>query len=149
MRTKAGHMNQYDSMFSFGKRHVAGADHERDQEVAERAGQDRDDHEEDHHRGVHREQHVVELGRHACRRCRPEASLPRIGISACGQASCMRTSRARRPPMTRKISAGEQELNADDLVIVGEDVLAQEAQFVMMMPGCGGLSLMTNGPHSY
>ena len=46
-----------------GEGHVVGADHQRDQEVAERAGQDRDDHEEDHHRGVHREQHRVELGR--------------------------------------------------------------------------------------
>ena len=53
MMTKAGHMNQYDIMFSFGKRHVRGADHERDREVAERPGQERDDDEEDHHRGVH------------------------------------------------------------------------------------------------
>ena len=27
----AGHMNQYDIMFSVGKRHVAGTDHERNQ----------------------------------------------------------------------------------------------------------------------
>ena len=64
MMTKAGHMNQYDIMFSFGNGHVLGADHQRDQEVAERAGQQRNDDEEDHHRGVHGEEHVVEVGRH-------------------------------------------------------------------------------------
>ena len=31
--------------------------------------------------------------------------------------------------------AGEQELDADDLVIFGEDVFAQEAQFVAVRPG--------------
>ena len=45
------------------KGHVVGADHQRDQKVAERTGQNRNDHEEDHHRGVHGEQDGVELGR--------------------------------------------------------------------------------------
>ena len=44
------------------KGHIAGADHQGDQEIAEGANQNRHDHKEHHDRGMHGEQHVVGIG---------------------------------------------------------------------------------------
>ena len=101
----AGHMNQYDIMFSFGNAMSRAPIISGISEVAERAGQQRDDHEEDHHRGVHAEEHVVELGRHAAARsCRP-ASLPRIGISRVRPAELNAHQQGQDAAEDRKISA--------------------------------------------
>ena len=50
--------------FSFGKREVLRADHDRHEEVAEHGRDGRDQEEEHHHHAVHREQLVVGLVRH-------------------------------------------------------------------------------------
>ena len=60
----------------------------------------------------------------------PGTSRARIGISACGQPSWMRTSRARMPPMNEEDDAGEQELDADDLVVFGK-------MYLRMKPSSG------------
>ena len=118
-------------MFSVGKRHVVGADHQRNQEVAERAGQERNDHEEDHHRGVHGEEHGVELGRDLSAFGREQQlaedrhARPRPGQLP---AHAQRQQAADDKPDQR----GEQELDADDLVIVREDVRGQKAAVVRM-----------------
>ena len=60
--TNAGHMNQYDSMFSFGNAMSWAPIISGIRKLPNAPGQDRDDHEEDHHRGVHGEEHVVGRG---------------------------------------------------------------------------------------
>ena len=127
MKIIAGGMNQYENMFSFGKRHVARPDHERDQEVAERPGQERDDHEEDHDRRVHREQLVVELRRHlvAERGVGPEQpAQDRHRLPGPGQLPA--DGHRQQAAEHEEDQAREQELDADDLVIGREDVLGQE-----------------------
>ena len=73
------------------------ADHQRHEVVTE-AGADRDDEEEEHRRGVHREELVVEvlpvLGQ-------PEVS-PHASVLASGVASCVRIRRAISPATTKK-----------------------------------------------
>jgi hypothetical protein len=129
-----------------GERHVPGAQHQRDQEVAEAPHHDRHDHEEDHECGVHREDHVVDFGRdHALglaeepvetghRRLRP-AELPP------DQHGEKATDQQHEQPH-------EQELPGNHLVIGGEDVRAHEAQIVVLVDvvRCRGCALSHRVP---
>ena len=65
--------------------------------VAEGPGQHRNDHQEDHHRGVHGEEHRVELGGDLSSLVREEQP-PKNGMSDQGKASCQRTPSASAPP---------------------------------------------------
>ena len=104
------------------ERHVARADHQRQQVVPERAGRHRDDEEEDHRDAVHREKLVVglrpehvlvrlrELRAHQERLCAARArrtsasSRSREGRCACGRRSS--ATRARRAAGARRVRAG-------------------------------------------
>ena len=104
--------------------HVIGADHERDQEVAEGSRQNRDDDQEDHHRRVHREQHRIELGGHLPPLLGEELSEDRdVGprpshLPADGQG--------KEPADEKPDKCREQELQPDDLVILREHVGREE-----------------------
>jgi hypothetical protein len=107
------------------ERHIAGADHERDQEVAEGAGQQGDDHEEDHDRRVHAERHGVELGRRGAIPAHQRAGDRHV---LARPAQLPADEHRERSADHEKQQPQEQKLDADDLVIAGEDVLLHEAQ---------------------
>ena len=115
------------------ERHVRGSNLERDDEVPESADGERHDAEEDHDGAVHRPELVVELGEH-----RP-ARHARLAEDAAEQ----RQRRARigelpphehhqRKAEEEEQQAGDGVLDADDLVVDGEDVLTPEAERLVM-----------------
>ena len=83
------------------ERHVRRAEHQRHDEVRE-AGERRDDEEEDHQRGVHRDRPLKVCGSTNC--------IP-------GCASSARKSIAISPPMTKKMNVVDDVLDADHLVV--------------------------------
>jgi hypothetical protein len=110
-----------------GEGHVARADHERDHEVAKRPRQERDDHEEDHDRRVHREELVVKLRRHLVpeRRIRPQQpAQDRHRLPRPGELPAHR--HRQQSADDEEDQAGEEKLDADDLVVGREDVARQE-----------------------
>ncbi len=114
-----------------GEGHVVGPDHQRDQEVAEGSGEDRNHDEEDHHGGVHREEHRVEFGRNLSALAGKVAAedwhvLPRPGQLP-ADAQCQGSTQQHHH------QRGEQELDADHLVIGREDILLDEGQFVVVV----------------
>ena len=125
-----------------GEGHVVGPDHQRDQEVAEGSGEDRNHDEEDHHGGVHREEHRVEFGRNLSALAGKVAAedrhvLPRPGqLPADAQCQCSTQQHHQQ--------RGEQELDADHLVIGREDVLLDEGQFVVVVRGIQGVHRVTS-----
>ena len=113
--------------------HVRGADLEREHEVPESSDGEGDHAEEDHDGAVHRPELVVELGEH-----RP-ARHARLAEERADQRQ--RHARVGELPAhehhQRKAEEQEQEagdgvLDADDLVVGGEDVLAPEAELLVM-----------------
>ena len=133
------------------ERHVGGSNLEREHEVPE-SSDGEGDHPEEHHDGaVHRTELVVELRQHRPARHAPLAE----------QVADQRQRRARVGELPahehhqRKAEEQEQEprdgvLDADDLVVGGKDVLAPEAQLLVMgfvrdvRPGCDDASLLTH-----
>ena len=112
---------------------LVGTDHQRDEKVPEGACQDRNDDEKDHHRGVHREQHGVELGRHLPALLGKELSEhrhvgPRPGhLPADGEGQ----QPADEEPEQRR----EQELQPDDLVVLRKHVGRQEVRQATLRGG--------------
>jgi hypothetical protein len=130
MKKKAGH-GPVPEHVELREGHVGRADHERDQEVAERARQQRDHHEEDHDGAVHREEHRVELGRDRParggehpRESRHRAPRPRELVA---------DGHRHHSAEHEEHEAREEELQADHLVVDREDVLAEEAQLVVVV----------------
>ncbi len=105
-------------------------------EVAEGPRQNRDDHQEDHHRGVHGEQHRVELGGDVSaleREFRDQAAQNRQ--RRIGKRQLPSHRERERPPHQEHKQRGDQELNPDDLMIGREDIFFDEARFVMVRVG--------------
>ena len=115
-----------------GERHVARADHQRDEEVAEASDQDRHHHEEDHDGGVHREHRVVGVGRDRAvvheRLGHPVKSGNRGFRKREFPSHQHRHQAADRHHEQRH----EQELAPDHLVIFGKNVRAHEAELMML-----------------
>ncbi len=118
------------------KGHVARADHERDAEVAEGAGQDRHDHEEDHDGGVHGERHVVGGRLEDPARLPEDAAHPGDRRLRPGQLPA--DDEGQEPAQDHHEEPEEQELARDHLVIGREDVRAHEAGLVMLVRGVRG-----------
>ena len=62
---------------------------------------------------------------------------PMNGMVPVGPAELEAHQQSERAADEQEDQAGEQELNADDLVIFGEDVLAQEAQLGVSVSAVG------------
>ena len=125
------------------KRHVPGSDHQRNQEIPEGAGQDRDDHQEDHDRSVHGEQGVVV--RRVCRipalrKPRRQRDLP------IGEAELPADNHRQESAQDHEQQAHEQELNPDDLVVLGEDVFRDEGLLVVSVVLIGHLRATSGVP---
>ncbi len=121
------------------KRHVLGADHERDGEVAEGPHQHGDDHEEDHDAGVHAEEHVVKGLGHAAAVGfqKPVTDDGQLGVRP---AQLCPHQHGQGPADDQEDQRGKQELNADDLVIGRKNIFADKAHLGMGM-GFGGMRL--------
>ncbi len=118
------------------KRHVLGADHQRDQIIAERPGQDRNDHEEDHDRGVHREQNGVELGRDLPALA-GEQHLADDRHLGPGPRHLPANAQRQQPADQEPDQRREKKLNPDDLVIAGENIRTQKASGVRVGAAVG------------
>jgi hypothetical protein len=117
-----------------GERHVGRADLERHHEVAKSADGQRDDPEEHHDGAVHRAKLVVELGKHDAAR---SVGLAEIGTDNRNGLAGIRQL----PPHQRhqaeteeeKEEAGDAVLDADHLMVLGEDVLLPEPELVFVL----------------
>jgi hypothetical protein len=108
--------------------HVRSTDLERDQVVGEHAHQQRHDGEEHHERAVHGDQGVIKLGQQDSPRCHRlgQHTPPRHGLR--GEAELPAHHHRQQPADEQAHEAHHQELDADDLVVGREDVLADERQ---------------------
>src|SRR5262249_42306670 len=104
--------------------------------VAEGARQPRNDDEENHYRGVHAEEHDVEVLRHLLSPALREPA-PDVRDGAGRPAELHAHAQRQNPADEQEDDAGDQELNPNDLVIFGEDVLAQEPQLGVGVRGRG------------
>ena len=115
------------------ERHVGRADLERDHEVAEAADGERHDAEEDHDGAVHRAELVVELGQHrAARHARLAEELADERQRGARVGELPAHQHHQREAEEQEQQAGDGVLDADDLVVGREDVLAPEAELLVM-----------------
>ena len=122
------------------ERHVRGSNLEREHEVPESSDGEGHHAEEDHDGAVHRAELVVELGEHRPARHARLAEEPadqrqrgaRVGELPAHQHH-------QRKAEEQEQEAGDGVLDADDLVVGGEDVLAPEAELLVMgfVRACG------------
>ncbi len=115
------------------ERHVRGSNLERDDEVPESSDSEGDDPEEDHDGAVHRPELVVELGEHrAARHARlaEEPAEQRQRGARVGELPAH--EHHQRKAEEEEQQAGDGVLDADDLVVGGEDVLAPEPERLVM-----------------
>ncbi len=111
------------------ERHVRGSNLERDHEVPESSDSEGDHPEEDHDGAVHRPELVVELREHRPARHARLAEDPaeqRQRGARVGELPAH--EHHQRKAEEEKQQAGDRVLDADDLVVGGEDVLAPEAE---------------------
>ncbi len=112
------------------KGHVVGPDHQRNAVITEGSRQNRNDDQEDHHRGVHGEEHRVELGGNLS---------PLVGKEQPADDRHVRPRERKLPPHRQGERPADhqhehgrkQELDADDLMVGREDILPHETDFVM------------------
>ncbi len=125
---KPTNVTQNDNMFRHRKRHVFGADLDRQEVVAEAALRRRREHEEHHDRAVHRHQRQVKLrSHHAAGRARRKQRLQN-GPTRSRPGQVQSHEQRHRHADQHCRQRQHDVLDADDLVVDAEDVLTYEAR---------------------
>ncbi len=127
------HRNPEGEHVQARERHVRGADLEGDQVVREHTHQQQHDREEHHERPVHGDERDVELGKHDPVGRHGLGEQPAEGHGPAGPRELPAHQHRQQSTHQQEEEAQEEELDPDDLVVRGEDVLSDEGHLVMFL----------------